>query len=41
MATNGAKVGRLIRTKQMPRSKISGPLARFNVMTTLPLSGGA
>src|SRR5947209_1938949 len=38
MATNSAKVGRLIKTRQMPRSTISGPLALFSVMTTFPLS---
>src|ERR1700744_1780120 len=38
MATNSAKVGRLIRTRQMPRSKISGPLALLKVITTFPLS---
>src|SRR6201993_2275983 len=38
MATNSAKVGRVMSTKQMPRSKISGPLALLKVMTTFPLS---
>src|ERR1700740_408912 len=38
MATSSAKVGRAMSTKQMPRSKISGPLALLKVMTTLPLS---
>ena len=38
MATNSAKVGRAMRTRQMPKSKISGPLALFKVMTTFPLS---
>src|SRR5215471_20151935 len=31
MATSRARVGRLIRTRQMPRSKISGPLALLKV----------
>src|ERR1700753_3122085 len=35
MATNSAKVGRLMRTTMMPKSKISGPLARCRVRTTL------
>lgn len=38
IATSSARVGRLISTRQIPRSKISGPLARFSVMTTSPLS---
>src|ERR1700751_3933196 len=37
MATNSAKVGRLTKTRMMPRSKISGPLARCRVRTTLLL----
>src|ERR1700743_236149 len=38
MATNSARVGRLTRTRQIPRSKINGPLALRRVMTTFPLS---
>lgn len=35
MATNKANVGNVISTRQMPRSKTSGPLALFRVMMTL------
>src|ERR1700742_60098 len=35
MATTSARVGRLTKTRMMPRSKISGPLARCSVTTTL------
>ena len=34
MATTSASVGRLTKTRMMPRSKISGPLARCRVTTT-------
>ena len=40
MATHNAKIGRAMRTRQTPTSKISGPLARCNVMITSSWTSG-
>src|SRR5262249_29775528 len=40
MATHNANAGSAIRTRMMPRSKISGPFDRFNVMITLSRESG-